>query len=93
MTAIPPPFHPLDRFAMIEKIRSLLERSPVFREARISGPQTHPEGQVSVDVGFGGGPALFRITAPSPDKAYALLYELARALVETGASPPRQDDN
>ena len=71
-----------DSLDMIEKIRGLLDRSPVFRGAQISLPQTYPGGEVSVAVGFGGGTALFRIVAPSVDKAYAVLYEFARSLVE-----------
>jgi hypothetical protein len=67
---------------MIETIRGLLDRSPVFRGAQISLPQAYLGGEVSVAVGFGGGPALFRIVAPSVEKAYALLYEFARSLVE-----------
>jgi hypothetical protein len=90
MTAFPSP-PPLDRLAIVEKIRSLFERSPVFCGARISDPQTSSEGKVSVDVGFGCGPALFRIVAPSAEKAYALLYEFARAVVENNASRPRRD--
>jgi hypothetical protein len=68
---------------MIEKIRGLLNRSPVFRGAQISLPQAYPGGEVSVAVGFGGGRALFRIVAPSVEKVYAILYEFARSLVET----------
>jgi hypothetical protein len=67
---------------MIEEIRGLLDRSPVFRGAQISLPQADLGGAVSVAVGFEGGPALFRIVAPSVEKAYAVLYEFARSLVE-----------
>ncbi len=84
MTAIPS--SPMDRFAIVEKIRSLFARSPVFSGARISDAQTSSEGQVSVDVGFGGGPALIRIVAPSAEKAYALLYELASFIIQAEES-------
>jgi hypothetical protein len=90
MTAFPSP-PPLDCLAIVEKIRSLFERSPVFCGARISDPQIGSEGRVSVEVGFGCGPALFRIVAPSAEKAYVLLYELAHAVVENDLSPPRPD--
>jgi hypothetical protein len=82
MTTIPSPQPPLDRFAIAEKVRSVFERSAAFRDARISDPQTSPEGQVSISVAFGRSPALFRVVAPSVEKAYAILYELARGVVE-----------
>jgi hypothetical protein len=35
-----------------------------------------------MDVRFGSAPALFCIVAPSPERAYAILYELAVSLVD-----------
>lgn len=85
MTAIPSP-PPLDRFAIVEKIRDVFDRSPVFRDAQISDPLPSPDGGVSVSVRFGRAPALFRIVAPSPEKAYAVLYELASSMVQAESS-------
>jgi len=68
MVAASPQPQAFDSSAMIETIRGLLDRSPVFRGAQISLPQAYLGGEVSVAVGFGGGPAL--------------LYEFARSLVE-----------
>ena len=82
MTAASPQPTAFDSMGMIEKIQGLLNRSSVFRGAQISLPQTYPGGEVSVAVGFGGGTALFRIVAPSVEKAYAVLYEFAHSLVE-----------
>ncbi len=87
MTAISslPPRH---RFPIVERIRDLFERSPGLCGAQISDPRSILGGQVSVDVGFGRGPAMFRIVAPSAERAYALLYELARALVGNDVTRP-----
>jgi hypothetical protein len=77
---------PLDRPTFVQKIRDVFGRSPVFREAQISDPLPSPDGGVSVEVRFGRAPALFRIAAPSPEKAYAVLYELASSMVQAEES-------
>jgi hypothetical protein len=45
-----------------------------------------PRGEVTVDVRFDHGPTALRVTAPSQEEAYAILHELASALVEIGRS-------
>jgi hypothetical protein len=72
-----------DTVGMLEKVRSLLDRSRVFRGTQISLSQVDLGGEVRVDVGFGGGPALCRIVAPSLEKAYGVLYEFALSVAET----------
>jgi hypothetical protein len=46
-----------------------------------------PKGEVTVDVSFDQGPTLFRVVAPSDEEAYAILYELAHAMVEIDSNP------
>jgi hypothetical protein len=41
---------------------------------------------VGLDVSFDGGPTLFRVVAGSEDRAYAMLHELARAMVDVAQS-------
>jgi hypothetical protein len=77
---------PLDGPTIVQKIRDVFGRSPVFREAQISDPLPSPDGGVSVDVHFGRAPALFRIVAPSPEKAYVVLYELASSMIQAEES-------
>jgi hypothetical protein len=77
---------PLDRPTVVQKIRDVFARSPVFREAQISDPLPSPDGGVSVHVRFGRTPALFRIVAPSPEKAYAVLYEFASSMIQVEES-------
>jgi hypothetical protein len=81
-------FHasPLDRPTTMQKMRDVFGRSPVFHEAQISDPLPSPDGGVSVDVRFGRAPALFRIVAPFPEKAYAILYELASSMIQAQES-------
>jgi len=76
----------VDGPTIMQKIRDVFGRSPVFREALISDPLPSPDGGVSVEVRFGPTPALFRIVAPSPDKAYAVLYELASSMIQAEES-------
>ena len=70
-----------DHSALVRSIREIFDRSPLFRDARISEPHAGPEGRVSLEVRFGSGPALFHIVAPCPERAYAILHELAVSLV------------
>ncbi|HSB70258.1 MAG TPA: hypothetical protein VLT62_13070 [Candidatus Methylomirabilis sp.] len=71
-----------DRLTLVHIIRGIFDRSPVFREACISEPHIDPGGGVIVDVSFDHGPAAFRVVAPSAEEAYAILHELASAMVE-----------
>jgi len=71
-----------DHLTVLQIIREIFARSPVFQGALISDPQLGLEGQVIVDVSFDGGPAAFRVVAPSEEEAYAILHELASAMVE-----------
>ena len=71
-----------DRLTLMQIIRGIFDRSPVFREACISEPRIGSEGEVIVAVSFDHGPAAFRVVAPSAEEAYAILHELASAMVE-----------
>ncbi len=82
MAAISPLRSCLDRPAVIQKIREIFAQSSVLRDAQICDPHSSGGGKVWMDVRFGQGPVLFRVVAPTPEKAYAVLYELASALVE-----------
>ncbi len=82
MTAIAARQSSIDRLAWVQLIRKAFARSPLFREAAVSQPLLGPEGEVMLAVSFDRGPAVFRIVAGSEDEAYALLHELAGAMVE-----------
>lgn len=71
-----------DRLTVIQIIRRIFGRSPVFEDAIISEPRLGLGGEVIVDVSFERGPAAFRVVAPSAEEAYAILHELASAMVE-----------
>jgi hypothetical protein len=72
----------IERHARLHLIRDVFARSPLFREAAVSGPVLTREGEVGLDVSFDGGPTLFRVVAGSEDRAYSMLHELARAMVD-----------
>ena len=72
-----------DCIALAEAIRGLLARSPVFHSAAICPPITGTHGEVTVEVTFPAGTTAFRVTAPSDQEAYAILHELASAMVKT----------
>jgi len=72
----------IERHARLHLIREVFARSPLFREAAVSGPVLTREGEVGLDVSFDGGPALFRVVAESEDRVYAALHELALAMVD-----------
>lgn len=89
----------IDPPTIVQKIRNIFDQSPAFREAWVSPPRLTSEGEVVVEVSFGGGPVRFRIIAPSTDTAYAVLHELASAMVEaerncagTPGLPPRNGE-
>jgi len=72
----------VERQARLHLIREVFARSPLFREAAVSGPVLTREGEVGLDVSFDGGPAVFRVIAGSEEEVYAALHELALAMVE-----------
>jgi len=72
----------IERHARLHLIRDVFARSPLFRHAAVSGPVSAGEGEVGLDVSFDGGPTLFRVVAGSEDRVYAMLHELALAMVE-----------
>jgi len=72
----------IERHARLHLIRDVFARSPLFRNAAVSGPSPAGEGEIGLDVSFDGGPALFRVVAGSEDRAYVMLHELALAMVE-----------
>ena len=89
----------IDPPTIVQKICDLFDQSPAFREARVSPPRLTSDGDVVVEVSFAAGPVRFRIVAPSTDTAYAVLHELASAIIEAEGSrggtpglPPRNGD-
>ena len=71
-----------DRRTLVQLIRGVFARSPIFREAVISEPLSGPDGEAIVDVSFGYGRTAFRVIAPSEDDVYAILCDLAFAVGE-----------
>lgn len=71
-----------DRLTLVEAIRGSSIRSLIFRDAVISHPVLGPGGEVTVDVRGDHCPTTLRVTAPSDGEAYAILHELALAMVE-----------
>jgi hypothetical protein len=76
----------IDRFALVQLIRRIFARSPIFREPVISEPFMGRNGEVAVHLSFDHGPALVRVVAPSEDEAYTVLYEFASTMVEVEAN-------
>lgn len=72
----------MDRLTVVQIIRGIFARSPVFSDALLSDPRVGPEGEVIVDVSFGRGPVAVRVVAPSVEEVYAILHQLASAMVE-----------
>ncbi len=71
-----------DRLIVLQGIQEIFARSPVFCDAMISEPFVGSEDDVAVDVSFERGSTAFRVVAPSEEEAYAVLHELATAMVE-----------
>jgi hypothetical protein len=71
----------IDRLAHAHLIRDTFAGSPLFRDAAISEPAVTPAGGVALTVSFDGDPAVFRVVAGSEVRAYAVLLELAQAMV------------
>lgn len=72
----------LDRVAQVAAIRGAFARSAMFRDATLTEPRLGPDGNVTVAVRFNQGPPALSVTAPSEETAYAILHELAGAMVE-----------
>jgi hypothetical protein len=72
----------IERHARVRLIRETFARSALFRGAAVSGPVLTRDGEVGLEVSFDGGPTLFRVVAGSEDRAFAMLHELALAMVE-----------
>ena len=72
----------IERVAYVNLIQRAFARSPLFCDATISEPLLTRGGEVSIGVSFGDGPVVFRVVAGSDDEAYAILNELADAMVE-----------
>jgi hypothetical protein len=88
MAVMPPQQTSIDRLAYAHLIRETFARSPLFRDAAVSGPTLTPEGEVALTVRFDGGPTVFGIVVSSEDQAYAVLLELARAMVDIAQHSP-----
>jgi hypothetical protein len=71
-----------DRLNSVEAIREVFAQSSLFREVALSEPAVQRTGEVAVDVSFDCGPTVFRVVGPSEAKVYAVLHELARAMVD-----------
>ena len=71
-----------DRLMVAQVIHEIFARSPFFCDAMISQPLAGSKGEVALDVSFDQGPTAFRVVAPSEEEAYAVLHELATAIVE-----------
>jgi hypothetical protein len=72
----------IDRHTHVHLIRATFAQSALFREAAVSEPSFTPEGEAVLDVSFDGGPTIFSVVAGSEIEAYAVLHEVAQAMVE-----------
>lgn len=77
-----------DWLSLRSKIQEIFNRSRVFREVHITGPEADRDGRVSAEVGFGREPAFIRIIAPSAETVWAVLFEVAWGIVEADGSVP-----
>ena len=77
----------IDRLTLVEEIRRVFARSPIFRDAVISHPSQGPGGEVTVDLRCDHRPTVLRVTAPSDEEAFAILHELVSAMVEIERDP------
>jgi hypothetical protein len=76
----------MDGLTLVQRIRGIFAQAPIFSDVVIAEPLVGPSGEVAVDVSFGHGPTVFRVVGPSEDEAYAILHELASAMVEIDKS-------
>jgi len=83
MAVMAPQHVSIDRLAHAHLIRETFARSPLFRNAAVSEPVVTSAGEVALRVRFDGGGPVFGIVAGSEDRAYAVLLELARVMVDT----------
>ena len=74
----------IDRGTLVQRIRGVFARSPIFREAVISELTSGPDGEAIVDVSFGHGRTAFRVVATSEDDVCAILCDFAFAVGEAG---------
>lgn len=81
-----------DRLTLVQVIRRIFSCSPIFRDATISDPYFGPEGEAIVDVSFDQRTTALRVIAPSVEEAYAILHELASAMVEVESGRHGQSD-
>jgi hypothetical protein len=72
----------IDRLTRAHVIRDTFARSPLFCDAAVSELVLGPEGKVELNVSFDGEPTLVRVVAESVNEAYAILHELAVAMVD-----------
>ena len=78
----------IDQRTLIQRIRGVFARSPIFREAVISELLSGPDGEAIVDVSFGQGRTAVRVVASSEDEVCEILCNLALAMDE--ADPSRR---
>ena len=71
-----------DRGTLVQRVRGVFARSPIFRKAVISELISGPDGEAIVDVSFGHGRTAFRVVASSEDAVCAILCDLAFAVGE-----------
>ena len=71
----------IEREAHTRLIRDVFARSPLFCDAAVSSPVLTRNGEVEVGVSFGDDPVVFRVVAAFEYEAYAILHELALAMV------------
>jgi hypothetical protein len=76
----------IDHRTLVQLIRGVFARSPIFREAVISELLSGPDGEAIVDVSFGHGRTAFRVVASTEDDVCAILCDLAFAVSENDQS-------
>ena len=72
----------IDCLTLVEAIRGVFARSPIFRDAEIVESRERSGGALALDVSFGRGPTALRVVAHTDKEAYAILHELASTMVE-----------
>ena len=78
----PRPETEIDCLTLVEAVRGVFARSPIFREAEIVESRDTSGGALALDVSFGRGPTALRVVAQTTTEAYAILHELASTMVE-----------
>lgn len=72
----------IDCLTLVEAVRGIFARSPIFGNAEILESRERPGGVLTLDVSFGRGPTALRVVAGTEREAYAILHELASTMVE-----------